>query len=70
MRPRLFLAGPAFGAGGTPVLSDLDGKAHGAYDLEGQSTLILVRPNGHVADRGAIDRPERLTEYCRRTFTT
>ncbi len=52
------------------MLSDLDGKAHGAYDLEGQSTLILVRPNGHVADRGAIDRPERLTEYCRRPFTT
>ncbi len=68
VRPRLVLAGPVSEAGGVPVLSDLDGKAHGAYGLEGQSALVLVRPDGHIAYRGAADRPERLTAYCRRTF--
>ena len=68
VRPRLVLAGPVSEAGRVPVLSDLDGKAHGAYGLEGQSTLVLVRPDGHIAYRGAADRPERLTAYCRRTF--
>ncbi len=70
VRPRLVLAGPVTEAGGVPVLSDLDGKAHGAYGLEGQSALVLVRPDGHIAYRGAADRPERLTAYCRRTFMT
>lgn len=70
VRPRLVLAGPVSEAGGVPVLSDLDGKAHGAYGLEGQSALVLVRPDGHIAYRGAADRPERLTAYCRRTFMT
>ncbi|EIZ81820.1 FAD-binding monooxygenase [Methylobacterium sp. GXF4] len=70
VRPRLVLAGPVSEAGGAPVLSDLDGKAHGAYGLEGQSALVLVRPDGHIAYRGAADRPERLTAYCRRTFMT
>ncbi len=31
VRPRLVLAGPVSEAGRVPVLSDLDGKAHGAY---------------------------------------
>ncbi len=70
VRPRLVLAGPVSEAGRVPVLSDLDGKAHGAYGLEGQSALVLVRPDGHIAYRGAADRPERLTAYCRRTFMT
>lgn len=70
VRPRFVLAGPVSEAGGAPVLSDLDGKAHGAYGLEGQSALVLVRPDGHIAYRGAADRPERLTAYCRRTFMT
>ncbi len=70
VRPRLVLAGPVTEAGGVPVLSDLDGKAHGAYGLEGQSALVLVRPDGHIAYRGGADRPERLTAYCRRTFMT
>ncbi len=68
VRPRLVLAGPVSEAGRVPVLSDLDGKAHGAYGLEGQSALVLVRSDGHIAYRGAADRPERLTAYCRRTF--
>ncbi|MCJ2099208.1 FAD-dependent monooxygenase [Methylobacterium sp. E-046] len=70
VRPRLVLAGPAFEAGGAPVLSDLDGKAHGAYGLEGQPSAVLVRPDGHIAYRGAADRPERLGAYCRRIFDT
>ncbi|SFM22836.1 FAD-dependent monooxygenase [Methylobacterium pseudosasicola] len=70
VRPRLVLAGPAFEAGGAPVLSDLDGKAHGAYGLEGQPSSVLVRPDGHIAYRDAADRPERLAAYCRRIFAS
>lgn len=70
VRPRLVLAGPAIEVGEVPVLSDLDGKAHGAYGLEGQPALVLVRPDGHIAYRDAADRPERLAAYCRRVFAT
>jgi 3-(3-hydroxy-phenyl)propionate hydroxylase len=52
------------------VLSDLDGKAHGAYGLEGQPSTVLVRPDGHIAYRDAADRPERLAASCRRIFAT
>ncbi|KQO76389.1 FAD-dependent monooxygenase [Methylobacterium sp. Leaf88] len=68
VRPRLVLAGPAIDAGEVPMLSDLDGKAHGAYGLEGQPSIVLVRPDGHIAYRDAADRPERLAAYCRRVF--
>ncbi|MEE8629892.1 MULTISPECIES: FAD-dependent monooxygenase [Methylobacterium] len=68
VRPRLVLAGPAFEAGDAPVLSDLDGKAHGAYGLEGRPAVILVRPDGHIAFRDAAGRPDRLAAYCRRVF--
>ena len=68
VRPRLVLAGPLFGAGEAPVLSDLDGKAHGAYGLEGQPALVLVRPDGHVAFRGAAEHVEQLTAYCTQVF--
>lgn len=70
VRPRLVLAGPAIEVGEVPVLSDLDGQAHGAYGLEGQPALVLVRPDGHIAYRDAADRPERLAAYCRRVFAT
>lgn len=70
VRPRLVLAGPAIEVGEVPVLSDLDGKAHGAYGLEGQPALVLVRPDGHIAYRDAADQPERLAAYCRRVFAT
>lgn len=70
VRPRLILAGPAIEAGRVPVLSDLDGKAHGAYGLEGQPSTVLVRPDGHIAYRDAADRPERLAAYCRRIFAS
>ncbi|MBK3396175.1 peroxiredoxin family protein, partial [Methylobacterium ajmalii] len=68
VRPRLVLAGPSFEAGDAPVLSDLDGKAHGAYGLEGRPAVILVRPDGHIAFRDAAGRPDRLAAYCRRVF--
>lgn len=70
VRPRLILAGPAIEAGRVHVLSDLDGKAHGAYGLEGQPSTVLVRPDGHIAYRDAADRPERLAAYCRRIFAS
>ncbi|MFG5120630.1 FAD-dependent monooxygenase [Methylorubrum sp. POS3] len=69
VRPRLVLAGPVVEAAGTPVLSDLDGKAHGAYGLDGQPALVLVRPDGHIAFRDTAEAPDRLAAYCRRVFS-
>ncbi|MFC7663592.1 hypothetical protein ACFQWF_14045 [Methylorubrum suomiense] len=69
VRPRLVLAGPVVEAAGTPVLSDLDGKAHGAYGLDGQPALVLVRPDGHIAFRDTAEDPDRLAAYCRRVFS-
>lgn len=68
VRPRLVLAGPLLDIDDVPVLSDLDGKAHGTYGLEGQPALLLIRPDGHIAFRDAADRHDRLTAYCRRIF--
>ena len=68
VRPRLVLAGPSLDLGNVPVLSDLDGKAHGAYALEGRPAVILVRPDGHIAFRDTADRYDRLAGYCRRIF--
>lgn len=68
VRPRLVLAGPSLDLGDVPVLSDLDGKAHGAYALEGRPAVILVRPDGHIAFRDTADRCDRLAGYCRRIF--
>ena len=68
VRPRLVLAGPSFDDGSVPVLSDLDGKAHGAYGLEREAALVLIRPDGHIAFRGVADRADRLATYCRKVF--
>lgn len=68
VRPRLVLAGPALAVDDVPALSDLDGKAHGAYGLEGQPAILLIRPDGHIAFRDAADRSDRLAAYCRRVF--
>ena len=70
VRPRLVLASSVIEAGDVPVLSDLDGKAHGAYGLEGQPAVVLVRPDGHIAFRDTADHPDRLAAYCRRVFST
>ncbi|SFU77981.1 2-polyprenyl-6-methoxyphenol hydroxylase [Methylobacterium sp. 174MFSha1.1] len=68
VRPRLVLAGPLVAGVDVPVLSDLDGKAHGAYGLEGRPALVLVRPDGHIAFRGEAGRADHLVAYCRRVF--
>ena len=49
-------------------LSDLDGAAHAAYGLNGVPTLILVRPDGHIAFRGQASKPDALLRYCERVF--
>lgn len=68
VRPRLVLAGLLVEAGPVPILSDLDGRAHGAYSLEGVPALLLIRPDGHIAFRGPADRPELLQDFCRAKF--
>lgn len=68
VRPRLVLAGPVFDVVDTPVLSDMDGKAHGAYGLEGRPALVLVRPDGHISFRCDADRTDHLTAYCHKVF--
>ncbi|GJD92715.1 Pentachlorophenol 4-monooxygenase [Methylobacterium hispanicum] len=68
IKPRFVLAGPMAGGGKIPVLSDMDGKAHGAYGLEARPALVLVRPDGHVAFRCEADRADRLVAYCRKAF--
>jgi 3-(3-hydroxy-phenyl)propionate hydroxylase len=68
VRPRLVLAGPLLEVDETPVLSDMDGRAHGAYGLEGRPALVLVRPDGHIAFRGNADRIDSLKAYCRKVF--
>ncbi|MFY9293844.1 MAG: FAD-dependent monooxygenase [Methylorubrum rhodinum] len=68
VRPHLVLAGPMVDGAGVPVLSDMDGKAHWAYGLEGRPALVLVRPDGHIAFRCDVDRSDRLVAYCRKAF--
>lgn len=68
IRPRLVLAGPLLDGTDVPVLSDLDGKAHGAYGLEGRPALVLVRPDGHIAFRADAEAGDALAAYARRVF--
>ena len=71
VRPRLVLAGPLVPkaeAGDAAILSDLNTRAHSAYALVGIPSLILVRPDGHIAFRGTAERPELLTAYCEKVF--
>ena len=68
---RLVLAGPLIPkaeAGEAAILSDLDAHAHDAYALDGVPSLILVRPDGHIAFRGPASRPELLKAYCEKVF--
>ncbi len=69
VRPHLVLADP-LATDGRPgaraCLFDLDGIAHGAYGLEGTPTLVLIRPDGHIAFRSPADDPGRLQAYCRK----
>lgn len=71
VRPRLVLAGPLIPkaeTGDATILSDLDARAHKAYALEGIRSLVLIRPDGHIAFRGPADRPELLKAYCTKVF--
>ena len=71
VRPRLVLAGPLVPkaeAGDAAILSDLDARAHAAYALDGIPSLILIRPDGHIAFRGPAERPELLKAYCEKVF--
>ena len=71
VRPRMILAGPLIPRaelGETPILSDLDHRAHGAYALDGIPALVLVRPDGHIAFRGPAEKPELLRAYCEKVF--
>ena len=72
VRPRLVLAGPLVPkaeAGDAAILSDLDGRAHAAYALDGVRSLVLIRPDGHIAFRGPATRPELLKAYCEKVFS-
>lgn len=65
---RLVLAGPAINAPAAQILSDLDGKAHRAYGLEGCPALILIRPDGHISFRGPADGSDLLAGHCKGLF--
>ena len=67
VRPRLVLAAAFASASDLITLSDLDHEAHAAYGLQA-AALILVRPDGHIAYRGAADHPEKLRSYCEKIF--
>lgn len=46
---------------------DADGFAHLAYDIQ-QPSLLLVRPDGHVALRCSPEQPDELSQYLARVL--
>lgn len=71
MRPRLVLAAPLTPeatANAVLRLADRDRHAYAAFGLRGVPALMLVRPDGHLAFCGPVDRPGLLTKYCERVF--
>ncbi|KQQ31067.1 FAD-binding monooxygenase [Duganella sp. Leaf126] len=68
VRGRLVLGAAAPPPADRSALSDLDGVAHAAYGVEDTPALVLVRPDGHIAFRGPLDRPDLLRAYCTRVF--
>jgi 2-polyprenyl-6-methoxyphenol hydroxylase-like FAD-dependent oxidoreductase len=68
VRSRLVL-GAAVPEEGDPLpVSDLDGVAHAAYGIRDAPSLVLIRPDGHIAFRGPAGRPDQLQAYCVRVF--
>lgn len=70
VRPKLVL-GAAVPGKDDPATSlfDLDGVAHRAYGVgKNGAAMVLVRPDGHIAFRGPLDRPALLVAYCEKTF--
>ncbi len=66
IRPRLVVADPATPTASTaqvPRLYDLDLHAHAAYGLQDTPALVLVRPDGHIAFRGATADAVVLQRY-------
>lgn len=71
VRPRLVLAAaiaPEVEASPAAKLSDLAGHAHGAYGMNDMAALVLVRPDGHIAFRGPVRRPDLLASFCQKLF--
>lgn len=68
VRPRLVLGAAERTSDASIMLSDLDGRAHAAYGVDGTPALILIRPDGHIAFRGPAERPDLLRAYCDRVF--
>ena len=56
--------------GDAAVLSNLDARAHEAYALDGIPSLVLIRPDGHIAFREPAERPEFVKAYCEKAFGT
>nr|QIS94334.1 Tjp8 [Symphyonema bifilamentata 97.28] len=50
-----------------PMLLDFDSFAHKAFGLENPA-LVLIRPDGHVAFRAAINDYQALQMYARQVF--
>ncbi|MFC0385198.1 hypothetical protein [Muricoccus vinaceus] len=36
--------------------------------MAGAPALVLIRPDGHIAFRGPVHRPDLLQEFCRAKF--
>ncbi|KAB7766496.1 FAD-dependent monooxygenase [Xanthomonas maliensis] len=67
VRPRLILGAAVASTDDPTPLYDLDNVAHAAFGLT-DAALALVRPDGHIAFRGPLDRPDLLRAYCERVF--
>ena len=71
IRPRLVLSAPGsagFDGESVTTLWDLDSAAHAAYGLAATPALVLVRPDGQIAFRGPLTKPDMLADYCDRVF--
>ena len=66
VRPRLVVADPAAATASVAEVTrlyDLDLHAHAAYGLQDTPALVLVRPDGHIAFRGAADDGDQLQRF-------